>query len=131
MHDRARRVVALGAGGALVGGLAAWAALSDPFTAAADAVTALGIAVIGLEAAFRRRPVPAGPAPAAEPPLRWWPWLVLAVALVAWELLSFFLGPRVQHPTLSSLYDSVTTWRAAKGVLFAGWLSLGAALARR
>ena len=131
VHDRARRVVALGAGGALIGGLAAWAALSDPFTAAADAVTALGIGVIWLEAAFRRRPVPAGPVPAAEPPLRWWPWLVLAVAIVGWELVSFFLGPRVQHPTLSSLYDSVTRWRAAKGVLFAGWLSLGAALARR
>ena len=85
----------------------------------ATAVVGLG-AAIGLSAWAADQAAPA----------RWWPWLALAAALLALELASFFSGPRVDHPTISSLYDSATRWRAVKAAFFVGWLCLGAALVR-
>jgi len=72
--------------------------------------------------------------PDAEPGVptaRRWPWLVLVVVCAAWELVSYEFGPRIDHPTLSSLYDSAATVRALKGAMFFGWLGLGAVLVRR
>jgi hypothetical protein len=131
MTDRARHRAAavLGLGAAV--GLSAWAATTTPFTSAADTVTAIGIGLVALEVAARwRRPALVGVDPDHAVPARWWPWLAIAAALLALELASFFSGPRVDHPTISSLYDSATRWRAVKGALFLGWLCLGAALVR-
>jgi hypothetical protein len=119
-------------GGLGAAGLSAWGALTDPFTASADAVTAVAIALGGALAAWRWRatttggPVPRVPAPAR----RWWPWVAIAAAIVGFELATFLLGPRVDYPTLSSLYDSAARVRPVKGAFFAAWLALGVVLAR-
>jgi hypothetical protein len=126
------RHLALFAGGAVAAGLSAWAALTEPFTAGAEAVTALALVLVAAAAALRWRRAVAGPPlePPSEPQGRWWPWIALATVVVAWELVSYFLGPRVDHPTVSSLYDSATRWRAVRGACFFAWLWLGAALVR-
>jgi len=114
-------------------GLSVGAAFTTPFTAPADTVSALGIAAMAVAVTLTwRRPAPA-PAPAAVPRSRehWWPWALLLCAGVALELVSYLSGPRVDHPTVSSLYDSATTLRPIKGLFFAAWLALGAALVRR
>ncbi|MGH8995647.1 MAG: hypothetical protein ACRDYB_06405 [Acidimicrobiales bacterium] len=111
--------------------LAAAVAESGPFTTAADLFTALGLAYLAIEAGTSvTRPVTAtGPPVAAG--ARWWPWLALAAVVVAFELVSYLLSPRVDHPTLSSLYDSATTWPALRGGAFFGWMMGGLALSRR
>ncbi|MGH9046663.1 MAG: hypothetical protein ACRDVW_05040 [Acidimicrobiales bacterium] len=131
---RWRATVTLGA--AIGIGLAVWAAFTNPFTDSANTVTAIaiGIGAVMVAARWHR------PAPTLHPPTsispgrgapRWWPWLALGLAIAAWELVSLFTGPRVDHPTVSSLYDSATTqWRALKAPCFFGWLALGAALVR-
>jgi len=124
----------LGAGAAVAAGLSSWAALSTPFSASAEAVTAIALGLLGaLALSGWRRPVAVAPSEAGPGALRarWWPWAALGTAVIAWEFLCYSLGPRVDHPTLSSLYDSATTVRAVKGVFFFGWLYLGAALVRR
>ena len=134
MTGRAGHRAGIVVGLAAAAGLSAWASVTVPFTSGADAATATGLGLVTIEVAVRwRRPATA---PGAGGPLadrarpRWWPWLALGAALVAFELVSFFLGPRVDHPTLSSLYDSATRWRAVKAACFFGWLCLGAALVR-
>jgi hypothetical protein len=116
----------------VAGGLSAWAALTNPFTTSANTVTAIAIGLAAAAVVVRWRPATLGPVvDAGEPTARRWPWLVLAVALVAWELVSYELGPRIDHPTLSSLYNSAATVRALKGAIFFVWLLLGAVLIRR
>jgi hypothetical protein len=111
-------------------GLASWAALTVPFSAGADAVTALAIALGAGVAATQWRTMTA-PLPATTG-AAWWPWLAVAALVVAWELVCLFLGPRVDHPTLSSLYDAATAHApAVKGLFFLAWLWLGALLVRR
>ncbi len=136
MNDRARRRTTVAVGVAVAAGLSAWAALTVPFSTGADAVTAVGLGLVTIEVAARwRRPalVPAATARtgedgAAQP--RWWPWLALGAALLIWECVCLLLGPRVDHPTVSSLYDSATRSQAVKAVFFFAWLCLGAALVR-
>ena len=124
MTDRARHraTAVVGLGAAI--GLSAWAAATDPFTSGADAV-AIEVAV-----RWRRPALVTGTDQDRASRARWWPWLALAAALLALELVSFYSGPRVDHPTISSLYDSATRWRAVKAAFFLGWLCLGAALVR-
>jgi len=113
--------------------LAAAIAETRPFTATADLFTSLGLAYLAIEVTRGL----AGPAPVAPPPppagaaAPSWPWLAVIALVVAFELVSFFLSPRVDHPTLSSLFDSATTWHALKGVAFFGWMMGGLALCRR
>jgi hypothetical protein len=136
MNERARRRTTVAVGVAVVAGLSAWAALTVPFSTGADTVTAVGLGLVTIEVAARwRRPalVPATTASTGEDGTarpRWWPWLALGAALLAWELVCLFLGPRVDHPTVSSLYDSATRSPAVKAACFFAWLCLGAALVR-
>ncbi len=113
-------------------GLAAWAATTMPFTADANAVTAVGIGLVTVEVALRRRHAAAMAVTggAVGAPGRRWPWLALTLVVVAWELVCLFLGPRVAHPTISSLYDSAAHWQAFKAACFFVWLCGGAALVR-
>jgi hypothetical protein len=140
MNEPARRRAIVAVGVAAAAGLSSWAALTVPFSTGADTVTALGLGLVGVEvvgaevAARWRRPAltqaggPLGGDGVARP--RWWPWVVLGVAVLTWELVCLFLGPRVDHPTVSSLYDSATRSQAVKGACFFAWLCLGAALVR-
>ena len=121
----------------LVGGAAyAWlAAGTRPFTTGADVVTALplvALVVVVVVQLLTGRPArmvgarddrsPAGGAV---------PWLLLIAAAVAWELAALFGSPRSAHPTVSSIYDSVARWQAAKAAILFGWLALGWYLVRR
>jgi hypothetical protein len=60
-----------------------------------------------------------------------WVWVTLFVALLAWELISFRLSPRVDHPTLSSIADAAMSTHAGRFVVFAAWLGAGYWLFRR
>jgi len=60
-----------------------------------------------------------------------WVWLALAMAIGLWELQSFVQHPRSQHPTLSSLTNSLLEGHASRMAAFVGWLAGGIWLARR
>jgi hypothetical protein len=60
-----------------------------------------------------------------------WVWVVLVILLLAWELISFRLSPRVDHPTLSSIADAAMSTHAGRFIAFAAWLAAGYWLFRR
>jgi len=60
-----------------------------------------------------------------------WVWGTLAAALVTWELVSYRLAPRVDHPTLSSIADSAMSTHPGRFLMFAAWLGVGFWLFRR
>ena len=116
------------------------AAATTPFTVAADVMTALPIIVLGVAAVWRwpwrpvvRRPAAAsgsaGSAGSARHPYR--AWVVLAAAIVVWELVDYAArGSRGAHPTLSSMADALDRFYVLKAALFFGWLSFGALVVR-
>lgn len=106
-------------------------AMTKPFTVAADVVTAVGLAAgaaaLGVRLASEGRGeggLEGSPGGTATP------WLVLLTVAVGWELYCFFGGPRPAHPTLSTIYDLVARWPAAKAVVVLAWLALGWELVR-
>ena len=116
-------------------GLAALGSFQHPFTSGANLVTALAL-FVGLIAQFvcrlvdraRRKSanytLTAGP---SDRGLRTQvPWIVLAMAFTAFELLEYVSEPRRAHPTFSSLTDELTSSQAGRAVLFLAWLALGA-----
>lgn len=52
-------------------------------------------------------------------------WTSLFAFLAAWELAAYVASPRQDHPTLSSISDSITAAHPARAVVFALWLGLG------
>jgi hypothetical protein len=124
----ALRRPALLAGAAVVAaGLSSWAAFTVPFSAGAEALCAIALSIGGGAVALRWRSTTV-PSPATFA-RAWWPWLLLGAVAVAWELVCLFLGPRVDHPTVSSLYDAASAHGGAvRGLAFFAWLWLGAAL---
>ena len=58
-------------------------------------------------------------------------WVVLVLALVAWELFELFSSPRHDHPTISSIGDRILDPRPVRAAVFAAWLVVGWLLARR
>jgi hypothetical protein len=60
-----------------------------------------------------------------------WVWAALFGALLTWELISFRLSPRVDHPTLSSMGDWAMSAHPGRFVMFAAWLAVGYGLFRR
>ncbi len=60
-----------------------------------------------------------------------WVWGALFAALVVWELVSFGLSPRVDHPTLSSIGDWLMSTHPGRFGTFAVWLGVGYWLFRR
>ncbi len=121
------------AAGATAGlGYAAGASFTRPFTLAADVVTAVALAgAVGVAAWSIRHDGPRhltaeGPGIGGTRWSRWWPlWSVPILGVTAWELYCFADLPRAQHPTLSSLIDSLDSSRVGKTVAFAAWLVLG------
>jgi hypothetical protein len=110
------------------------AATTTPFTWAADAVTAVPIVALAVLAVARW---PVRPEPLALPeaqrarhPYR--PWLVLAVGVVAWELVEYLArGSRGAHPTLSSMVDALDRHYVGTAALFFSWLCLGGLIVQR
>jgi hypothetical protein len=60
-----------------------------------------------------------------------WVWGALFAALLTWELISFFSSPRADHPTLSSIADSVMSTHPGRAAMLAAWLAVGYGLFRR
>jgi len=58
-------------------------------------------------------------------------WIALAAAVGLWELVSFVQQPRSEHPTLSSLTNTLFTSHPARTLGLLLWFALGAWLARR
>jgi len=123
-------------------GAAAYAGLlatTRPFTLPADLVTAAALVVAAAAMATRLlsgRPAPAVPQGGAQGDeaagaTTVLPWVVLAGAVLAWELFCYFGAPRSAHPTISSIYDALARWRAAKAAVVLAWVALGWALVRR
>jgi hypothetical protein len=129
---RRRGLLALGLVSVALGSW--WVASTQPFTAGADAVTAIGIVVVlcgAIVVAIRRRRGTMALPRHDQLEKPWWPWALLAGLVTAWELVAYLFTPRVDHPTISSLYDSAASWSPAKGALFALWLALGTLLVAR
>jgi hypothetical protein len=109
------------------------ASFTRPFTGPADVVTAVPLvivlAIMGRSLYRRRRSESDHPAPAADARSRWsrWSfvWLMLVLAIAAWELYCFVNLPRARHPTLSALIDTLDSTRTGKVVAFVAWLALG------
>jgi hypothetical protein len=60
-----------------------------------------------------------------------WVWVTLLALLLAWELVSYRLSPRVDHPTLSSIADAAMSTHPGRFVVFSAWLASGYWLFRR
>jgi hypothetical protein len=110
-----------------------------PFTAGADTVTAIPMAVAAIAVAARLRTTRVSDiTPSdrdAEPPTgstRWSRlWAAAAVVALSWELYCYSSTPRSEHPTLSTLIDLLDSTRIGKITAFALWLALGWYLVRR
>jgi hypothetical protein len=60
-----------------------------------------------------------------------WVWVTLLALLLAWELISYRLSPRVDHPTLSSIADAAMSTHPGRFAVFSAWLAAGYWLFRR
>ena len=102
-----------------------------PFTWPAVAATMTAGAAVLMAARRRGTPVRARE---ANPPVSWAGtvvWVVLLLALGAWELAAFLQHPRPDHPTLSALANGVFNSHLVRALSFLAWLGAGAGLARR
>jgi hypothetical protein len=122
---RFRRWVGVG-GAVVVAGYCWFAAGLRPFTVPIEVAVAAPAVVITV-LSWRWRP--RGEQLAAAPPGRSrTPWVALFIVLAVWEVANYFLSPRRDHPTLSSIADSFMGTHAGRAALFALWLLLGWAL---
>lgn len=134
--SRARRPRRSELGLLVVGaGYAGLVSATTPFTIAADVAVAVPLFVMAVVIAYqvvraRRSAETATRSERDKPTLGWAPWAALLMALIAWELYSYLAAPRAAHPTLSSLYDSLARWQAAKAAVCLCWLALGWYLVR-
>ena len=103
-----------------------WATALPPFAATTTvAVVGAGVAAMAVGARDQRR---------ALPPLSMRDvvvWSVLLGTLAAWQLAAYFQQPRSQHPTLSSLANTMLDTHPARTLAFVVWLAGAARLARR
>ncbi|MGH2356716.1 MAG: hypothetical protein ACRDGJ_01725 [Candidatus Limnocylindria bacterium] len=75
-----------------------------------------------------RRPGPGRPPPGPRAVVSW---AALIAAMAAWQVLAYAQHPRSEHPTLSSLVNSLLDTHLARAVALVAWLLAGTALARR
>jgi hypothetical protein len=120
----------LAVGAAVVAALGySWVASGlRPFTHPQAVAVSIPLVVAGV-ALLRSRPRAADPKEAQR--RGWWVWVALFAALMAWELISFALKPRADHPTLSSIADAVMSTHPGRFAMFAAWLAVGYWLFRR
>ena len=126
-QPRQRTLLALGAAAYALG-----AATTRAFTEPANLLTALPIVALAVLVVVRwpLRPTPLKLGP--EVPHPWRAWVILFVAIVAWELAEYAArGSRADHPTFSSMLDAVDRYYVLKAFVFFLWLWLGAAIVRR
>jgi len=107
-----------------------WITAQPPFsTAGTVGILLVGGALIALARHWRRR----GAAPTApdEPEATegLWVWVVILLAILVWELITFVSHPREMHPTISSITDTLEAEHVVRWLLFGGWLAIGWSLA--
>ena len=120
----------LAAPGALLLAGYAWIASGfQPFTTP-SLIAIVGGGLVAMVAGPQLRLV-AAPREAAPPVRGAWVWAVLAGAISAWELQSFLQHPRHDHPTLSSLTNTLLASHPARAVALLAWLAAALWLARR
>jgi hypothetical protein len=103
-----------------------------PFTVPIDAAVAIPSLIVA--ALTWRRPGSGTSITAPRKALRWRdaaPWAVLFGLLTAFEMSAYFSSPRREHPTLSSIADSLMNTHPGRAAVFALWLVLGWALLLR
>jgi hypothetical protein len=126
LNQVALRRTGIGTVGLTVGAYAWWATGLRPFTLPSlIAVLAAGGVAAALGAALIPRDV--GPFPLRHREV----WVGLVAALGLWELVSFVQQPRSDHPTLSSLTNTLFESHPVRTVGLVVWFILGAWLARQ
>jgi hypothetical protein len=101
-----------------------WIVGLPPFSLAASvAVLSAGAAAAVIGSRFRRKSLAAAGSIV--------PWVVLVAVAGAWQLTAYLQQPRSEHPTLSSLVNSVLDSHPARAVAFVVWVAGCAAIARR
>jgi hypothetical protein len=103
-----------------------WAAGLAPFSAGAT-VAVLSAGVVAIAAGSRSR----RPAPRRVTVRQAAPWIALALAAAAVQLVSYVQTPREDHPTISSLTNALLDSHPARAAALAFWLALAVGLARR
>jgi hypothetical protein len=106
---------------AVVGTFARWSWPISIAVAVPGAI-AVGFAWIGTPAAVEDEPRSADPSAL--------PWVVVLLALAAWEVQALLLQPSLTtsswaHPTLSTLMDPVLASHTGRSIALAAWLWLG------
>jgi hypothetical protein len=110
-----------------------WFTDRQPFTGGADLALLVPIvALIGIAQTRRLRRRGRASTPTTRAP--WFRlavavWSAIAAAVLAWELLALRSSPRSQHPTISSLVETIEQHHVGRLVLFLAWLWLGWTLA--
>jgi hypothetical protein len=103
-----------------------WATGLAPF-AATTTVAVVGAGVVAMTVGAREHCRAVPPLSTSDAVV----WTVLLGTLAAWQLAAYFQQPRSQHPTLSSLANTVLDTHPARTVAFVAWLAGAACLARR
>lgn len=103
-----------------------------PFTHPEAVAVSIPITVAGIALLRSRRRLDAEAKEGEDVPRRGTSvYVLLVAALLAWELISYRLSPRVDHPTLSSIADAAMGTHAGRFAMFAAWLAAGYWLFRR
>jgi hypothetical protein len=104
-----------------------WATSLRPFTDPALVVVPAGGVAAMVLGFVLLRPRTAAPAPARGLAV----WVGLVTGLAAWQLATFLQHPRDDHPTISSLTNTLFENRPVRALALLLWLAGAAALARR
>jgi hypothetical protein len=108
-------------------GAYAWWVTSLPGFSASTTAAVLGAGVVAVAAGLaRRRPRPPAPRRTGRAG-----WAVLVAALAGWQLAAYLQHPRSQHPTISSLTNTLLESHTSRAFAFVAWIAAAAALARR
>jgi len=103
----------------------AWfASALRPFTHPQAVAVAIPIAITGI-AVLRRRTRRTSDAVETGTRRGIWVWRALLGAFLAWELVSYRLSPRVDHPTISSIADAAMSTHPGRFAMFVAWLAIG------
>lgn len=112
--------------GALLLAWSWWVVGLPPFSDAATAAV-LGSGAAAAAAGMLRRPADR----VATRPGQAVGWAVLALVGGSWQLAAYLQHPRSEHPTLSSLTNSLLDSQPARSVAFVLWVVAAAGVARR
>jgi hypothetical protein len=104
-----------------------WVVSLPPFSGSATAAVVLTGAAAAVWG-WRRRPRRPASAPSVTAIVAW---AVLAGAAGAWQLAAYLQHPRPDHPTLSSLANTLLGSQPARAAAFVLWVAGAVGLARR